>query len=59
MKTFNVAAYVQDGSYTPQQRASMYKEYTVKADNESKAEDKADKLYHDEMGFAADTVEVI
>ena len=59
MKTFKVAAYAQDGSYTATQRANMYKEYEVKAKDESDAEDKADKLYYKEMGFKADTVEVI
>jgi hypothetical protein len=59
MKTYKVAAYVQDGGYTPTQRANMYKEYEVRTKDESDAEWKADSLYYKEMGFKADTVEVI
>lgn len=59
MKTYKVAAYVQDGNYTASQRANMYKEYDVRAKDESDAEWKADGLYYKEMGFKPDTVEVI
>ena len=59
MKTYKVAAYCQDGVMTATQRADRYKEYEVKAKDESDAEDKAEREYYKEMGFKADTVEVI
>lgn len=60
MKTtkYLVKAYCQD-NISPEKAAQYNREYKITAENESIAEDKADKKYKKEMGFEADTVEVI
>lgn len=58
MKKYKVAAYCQDEPRFENVQ-KFYTEIEVRANNESEAEDKAERKYKDLFGFTPDTVEVI